>query len=852
MKIFGSKTNAAIIALILVSTIAVTLFALPAANAAPTTKKSYAYIGALPNPIGVNQETLLHVGVIEPLVATGDQWKGLTVTVTKPDNTTETLGPVNTDATGGTGIVYTPSMVGTYYVQTHFPAQWYNYTTFDYTTFSMVTREIWYEAADSEKLALVVQADPIPYYPGMPLPSEYWTRPIDPQLREWYTVSGSWLTSPENLFAPYNEGPESAHILWAKPLTTGGLVGGELGLVGSGATSVGMETGDAYEGKWTGSAGSSYSWLSSSIILNGKLYYQHATRDPPVVYHCVDLHTGEELWAKTFLNNQTIDFGQLYYFQSYNYQGTFAYLWVTTGGASWFGSSPEDWYAFDPLTGDWLYSMTGIPSGTNVYGPNGEIYRYNVNLQAGTISLWNSSRVPMAGLTGSSAGSWGSNTHGKVLNASRGIEWTKTLPAGLTGSVLKTYFNDRIIGGSSNSTHVTLWGISTKIGQEGTLLFKNTWAAPAYWAQGSVTISGFGGGWVAWSAEDKVGVLLVKETREHFGFSLETGQYLWGPTPSQYYLDALEDTTQEAHAVAYGKLYSASVSGIVYCYDIKNGTLLWKYEAADPYTEILWANNWWQKPLFITDGKIYTGHTEHSANQPLPRGAPFLCLNATTGDVIWRADGMFRQTRWGGRAIIGDSIIATMDTYDQRVYAIGKGPSQTTVSVQSDVITHSGSVVVKGMVTDISPGTEEYGLTARFPNGVPAIADESMTDWMLYVYKQFPIPGNATGVEVSLDTLDPNGNFVHIGTPTSDMSGNYGYAFTPEVPGLYKIIATFGGTDSYYPSYAETYMNVEEAPPASPPVEIPQPIDPTWTIIGVGIVLLIAIVVIGLLILIKK
>ena len=37
---------------------------------------------------------------------------------------------------------------------------------------------------------------------------------------------------------------------------------------------------------------------------------------------------------------------------------------------------------------------------------------------------------------------------------------------------------------------------------------------------------------------------------------------------------------------------------------------------------------------------------------------------------------MFRDTRWGGNGIIGDSIIATMDTYDQRVYAIGKGPSQ--------------------------------------------------------------------------------------------------------------------------------------------------------------------------------
>ena len=35
----------------------------------------------------------------------------------------------------------------------------------------------------------------------------------------------------------------------------------------------------------------------------------------------------------------------------------------------------------------------------------------------------------------------------------------------------------------------------------------------------------------------------------------------------------------------------ASVSGIVYCYDIQTGELLWNYEVTDPYQEILWANN---------------------------------------------------------------------------------------------------------------------------------------------------------------------------------------------------------------------------------------------------------------------
>jgi hypothetical protein len=52
-------------------------------------------------------------------------------------------------------------------------------------------------------------------------------------------------------------------------------------------------------------------------------------------------------------------------------------------------------------------------------------------------------------------------------------------------------------------------------------------------------------------------------------------------------------------------------------------------------------------------------------------------------------------------------------------------------------------------VIDISPGTDEHALQKRFPNGVPAVADETMSDWMLYVYKQFPRPTDATGVKSS-------------------------------------------------------------------------------------------------------
>jgi len=67
-----------------------------------------------------------------------------------------------------------------------------------------------------------------------------------------------------------------------------------------------------------------------------------------------------------------------------------------------------------------------------------------------------------------------------------------------------------------------------------------------------------------------------------------------------------------------------------------------------------------------------------------------------------------------------------MDTYDNRIYAIGKGPSATMVSTQNDVLTLGTSSIIKGTVMDVSAGTETPSLRARFPNGVPAVSDESM------------------------------------------------------------------------------------------------------------------------------
>jgi hypothetical protein len=241
---------------------------------------------------------------------------------------------------------------------------------------------------------------------------------------------------------------------------------------------------------------------------------------------------------------------------------------------------------------------------------------------------------------------------------------------------------------------------------------------------------------------------------------------------------------------------------------------------------------------------IYFGTEEHSAQEPKPRGAPYFALDVNTGEVVWKIDGGLRQTHWGGRSLIGDSIIVAQNTYNQLIYAIGKGPSSMTVTAPDVAVVANKPILIRGTIMDVSPGTQSTELQLRFPKGVPAVSDADMSEWMLYVYDQFPQPA-ASGVEISIDAIDPNGNYVTLGKTVSDANGRFSFSFTPDKDGQYNIYAFFSGSDSYYPTDAQTELLVlPNAEKADSPYAL-------YAFI-VGIAIIIAVVVIGLLILRKK
>src|SRR4030042_44292 len=337
-----------------------------------------------------------------------------------------------------------------------------------------------------------------------------------------------------------------------------------------------------------------------------------------------------------------------------------------------------------------------------------------------------------------------------------------------------------------------------------------------------------------------------RETGVRYGYSLDNGALLWSTDGEQR---AIQYYSARQGFPAYGNLYVSGYGGEIFSYSTTNGTLLWKYNNTDSGRDTPWG----LYPTHITavaDGVVYAFSGEHSPNTPLYKGYRVRAVDAFTGEELWTLLG------WSASGLgttlapiaIADGFLVYLNAYDGQIYTVGKGPSATTVAASPKVSVHGSSVLVEGIVTDTAAGTKQKEQAARFPNGIPAVSDDSMTGWMEYVYQQQPRPANVTGVEVVLNVLDPNNNVYEVGRKRGDASGFFSVPFTPEVPGKYTVIASFAGSGAYYGSFAETAVNVEEAPVATPaPTPTPAPMTDT-SVLGIGAAAIIAIGVIGLVI----
>ena len=853
---------------------------------------SYAYLVPAPNPVGVGQTIAIVMWIDDPLpsaTVTNDiRRHDYTLTITSPSGKIDTQHwDVIEDTTSVQYYQYTPSEIGEYTLKFDYPEQTYEWS-------GAYQGDIF--TAASKTITLTVQEEPIPVnIDSYPLPTEYWTRPIEGQNTYWFSIASNWLGRPyitgagasygiPGAYQPYGLAPNSAHVMWTKPIQFGGVVGGA-------DTAI---PGEMYY------SGLSYNVrFGNPIIMQGMLFYQEPYGNAGGSgglfgtggdYVAVNLQTGQEVWRIDPAATGTMlvpSFGYLYSYENENQHGVlpngllvapYTYGGTPTPFGMMGGTSA--WAAYDPSTGK-LTSMniTNIPTGVATSGPSGEYLIYTLtNLGSNSnpnwyLAQWNSSNVFGGNQGMMGAGNWYSGTVN--ANTPSAYDWNISIPslkgtgwsvgqASLSVLPLVSLDNMLLLTQGSFGGHPGDYGatITTDPGNITAISLKDNSAGNVLWSKTYQPEPGNNTRLITeWDPDNGVFIFADKETMTHSGYSLDNGNQLWGPTV------LTDDFTTDYNYMAigleraaYGKLYYAGYAGILYCYDTTNGDLLWTYGNGGEGNSTLsgFVTPYGRYPIFVSviaDGKVYLDTTEHSPNSPLYKGAEYRCINATDGTELWTILDYGNQM-YGGQAAVADGYLTTLNSYDSQIYCFGKGPSAMTVDAPTAAVQLGQSLVIRGAVTDIAAGTKQTEQAGRFPNGVPAVSDESQGAWMEYVYMQKPRPMDTVGVPVTISVVDANGNYRDIGTATTNADGFYAMNWMPDIDGQYMVYASFAGSESYWPSHAVTSFAVDPAPATPTPTAAPisSMADAYFVPAVAGIIIAIAIVgiVLALLLLRKR
>ena len=719
-------------------------------------------VNVTPNPAQVDEYVLIAAWISPQPIPRGI-YTDYYIDVTSSSGKTDTFGPFDSYLDGSAFMTYIPKEIGL----------WKAVLRWEGDELRL--------GAVSKPYEFTVQEDPIAPYPENPLPTEYWTRPINAEMRSWTSISGNWLKTGRHAgynatmagFNPYSTAPNSPHILWKKPALWGGLIGGEF--------------------ESTRFVNTYYESLYPQVM-GGKIFWKEQDE-----IHCWDYYTGEEIYTITGSTGKQ------------NTQD----IWLAPGPLVGYDRYVDVWQSqtqpwlwdwntthickYRPTDGKLIWALTrpaDVKSfGATLFVPE-ENYAYTqvTNIDGSReLIKWMPTEMPLTAeeyvvLPPATA------------NFTNKIVWRVECP-----SIGMSIAGDYIYFGANNQAQTAAMNRHT-----GEMLWDITREYISI-CRGTVH-----NGVAAWPVSVRSQVV---------GYDLATGLELWGSEVAGYPWGTF---WAYAMGAAYGNFYAGCYDGHVYAIDSQTGETVWKFYSGDALRRETPYGTW---PFFsnpaIADGKLYFSTSEHTPSDPMIRDNKLYCIDAFSGEEIWRIS-------WaGGAKAIADSRMLGINEYDNCFYVFGKGPTATTVAASPKVSMHGTNVLIEGSVTDVSVGTTDHDRSMRFPQGVPAVSEESMTEWMEYVYMQKPRPTDATGVTVTLDTVDPNGNWIHIGEATSDMSGFYSYMWTPDIEGKYTIIATFEGSDSYWASYDETAIGVGPAVSPAQPIEpeptTPEPTEPTPT-----------------------
>lgn len=827
------------------------------ARTPPINIPTNAYINAAPDRVGVGQQCFIIMWLDKlyenAYLYTPYRFQNYKLIITAPDGTEQTQTfPVVSDPTSAQTYRFTPDTVGTYTLTFQFPGQ--TVTTANAAAGDIFINDTY--TSSSSSTTLTVQSEPVPgASQGAPLPTTYWTRPIYGENTNWYTISSNWLGSTWPGYAAWGTftanhqsfpgdavGSLTSHIMWVKPIQSGGVVGGNNYPALPGNT---WFEGSAYSQRYM-----------NPIIVSGMLIY-----NPPIAWNgvptsftpnpygpttCVDLQTGKVLWTNP--NMPVPSFAYVYDAEDPNQHGVWPPILIhSTVASGLFGAAPGNWEAFDAFTGDFIFNVTNVPGGTVMMGPSGEYLSLSfVNygpttmtpfglVPSGPVKIylqeWNSSKLWDDTYSGPSTvpdlqPPIVDGTNPSLLDFNISMPTLTSIP-----TIDDAFYGKQLIVNTGTfpgpGTFVpsppypeapyTYYAINMASGSIGQILWSNTLQAPA----NNLTVAP---GPADLTADNGRGVFTeaYKETMQWVGYSMATGQKLWGPTASMAPLDFYGNPAIPiiGGVAANGKLYSSGYAGILYSWDLTTGNLLWTWGNGGEGNSSFAGFNFpfGVYPMQINavgNDVVYMVTTEHTIETPLNKGAFAVAINATTGQQIWTLSS-YTGEFFGISYAMADGYNTWFNGYDNSIYVVGRGPSQIDVSAPNTAATVGSPIVIRGYVYDVSAGTQGTQQKGHFANGVPVASDASMTEWMGYVYQQQAEPTDFKGVDVTINVLDSNGNFRSIGTATTDAKGLYSLTWMPDIPGDFKVTATFGGTNSYWPSSAETSFVATSAPSASP------------------------------------
>jgi len=509
------------------------------------------------------------------------------------------------------------------------------------------------------------------------------------------------------------------------------------------------------------------------------------------------------------------------------------------------------WIAVDPQTGKVLFNETDVPRGTIAYGPMGEwlsygIGRASVNDPVTYLWQWNNTKIP------------GNDANGGVTawqpgianwNMSTAYDWNVTLSEPLYNTyssngavggfgaqgtynattdlftlyptILRVFPGDVIFGQSTGLQQIpgtssgvfgtpdkfTLWSINLNAsrGPIGKVLFQRQYDAPD--ANKTVQIGPADG-------ESNVFTLYYRETMQWTGYDMLTGNYLWGPTEPQNAWNYYSGSTGLTNPIGlgYGCLYTAGYGGTLYAYNLTTGNLMFTYgnSVTDPTNSTRTPETVYgvypTQVAAVADNKVYLVEEEHSLNAPAYHGAKTRCVDAFTGKLIWEIYGI---SSWQMQAV-ADGYYTWLNLNEMQIYAMGPGPSATTVSAPNTAVPLGTGIEITGTVTDQTPQAQL--------KGTPAVSDADQEQQMEYLIQHsINAPTDITGVPVTIFATDSSGVTTQIAQVTSTGTGGiFHYLWTPSAVGEYVITANFAGSQAYGQSSAQTAVGIVAA--ASPAV----------------------------------